>query len=270
MPESIHIGTSGWSYDDWVGPFYPAGVRKSDYLEHYSRAFQVVEVDSTYYRPPSVGQVRAWADRTPAGFKFALKAPGLITREKALLDCEAEMQGLVDALAPLGSKLICVLLQFSYFNRSAFASVRPFLERLSAFLARFAGAVPLAVEIRNKNWLTRDYFELLRSHAAAAALVEHAWLPPLNQVAANLDVVTAPFSYVRLIGDREEIERVTTTWEKPVIDREADLARVASAIRTIAARVPVYTFVNNHYAGHGPDTCRRLRERLDAASDASA
>ena len=263
MSQVVHIGTSGWSYADWVGPFYPAGTPPGDYLARYAQHFDVVEVDSTYYRPPGRQMVQNWAGRTPAHFRFALKAPGEITHKKVLHDCDAEMEVLLEALEPLRAKTLCVLWQFGYFNRKAFASATPFFEQLAAFLVQYAGRTPLAVEIRNKQWLSADYFDLLRRHGAAAALVEHSWLPRIDRLIEEHDVITAPFSYCRLIGDRKGIEQVTETWDRPVVDRTEDLTRVAAALRRIAQRVPVYTFANNHYAGHGPDTCRRLRELID-------
>jgi uncharacterized protein YecE (DUF72 family) len=264
MAAAIRIGTSGWSYDAWLGPFYPAGTDPGDYLKYYASQFDVVEVDSTFYRPPSRRMVEGWAARTPAGFGFAVKAPREITHDKVLADCDAAMNGLLDALSPLGSHLRCLLLQFGYFNRAAFASRRPFFDRLEPFLARYSGRVPLACEIRNKGWLTKDYFDLLRGHGVAAALVEHAWLPPIDQLIRTQNVVTGPLSCIRLIGDRGGIERVTTTWDKPVIDRSADLRRITAALRQIAASAEVLVFINNHYAGHGPATCRQLRSALDA------
>jgi uncharacterized protein YecE (DUF72 family) len=259
MSAAIRIGTSGWSYDDWVGPFYPAGTASGDYLGCYAERFDIVEVDSTFYRPPSDRMVRGWAERTPAGFAFALKMPRVITHDKVLVDCEAEMEALLASLEPLGAKLKSVLLQFGYFNRAAFAGPKPFYDRLTGFFDQFAKRVPLACEIRNKNWLTADYFGLLRRHNVAAALVEHAWLPPIGELIEKQDVVTGPYSYVRLIGDRDGIEKITTTWEKPVADRSADLRRVAQALRQIAQRAEVIVFVNNHYAGHGPASCRELQ-----------
>jgi uncharacterized protein YecE (DUF72 family) len=265
MSASIHIGTSGWSYDDWVGPFYPDGTGKSDYLVHYATAFDAVEVDSTFYRTPGQRMVQGWADKTPAGFRFALKVPQVITHEKMLADCEREMDQFVGALAPLGDKLRCVLLQFGYFNKQKFSSAAPFFKRLDAFLHRHASQVPIACEIRNKNWLGSDYFELLRGHAVAAALVEHAWLPRIDQLVDGFDVVTGPFSYVRLIGDRQGIEEITRSWGEVVIDRSKDLARVAGALRKIASRAELLVFINNHYAGHGPATCRELVRVLNEA-----
>ena len=262
MSGAIRIGTSGWSYEDWVGPFYPAGTDSGDFLPHYAAQFDTVEVDSTFYRPPSRRMVQGWTGRTPEHFAFALKVPNTITHEKVLLDCDADMENLLTAALPLGPKLKCLLLQFGYFNRSAFAGPGPFFDRLTAFLIRFAARAPLACEIRNKNWLTKDYFELLRAHHTSAALVEHAWLPPIDELAQRFNVVTGPYAYVRLIGDRDGIEKTTKTWEKVVIDRSADLARVADALRQIAARADVFVFVNNHYSGHAPVTCRALRTAL--------
>jgi uncharacterized protein YecE (DUF72 family) len=256
MNDPIRVGTSGWSYDDWVGPFYPQGTAKRDYLAAYAEQFDVVEVDSTFYRPPSVRMVDGWAAHTPPGFRFALKAPREITHERVLVDCEPAMEGLLTALKPLGEKTLGLLLQFGYFNRSAFGSAGPFFARLDGFLKEFAPRVPMAVEIRNKNWLTADYFELLRAHHVAAALVEQSWLPPIDQLIEQHDVVTGPFAYVRLIGDREAVEKTTQTWEKTVVDRSADLRRIARALRQVAERTKVVVFANNHYAGHGPATCR--------------
>ncbi len=262
MSHAIRVGTSGWSYDDWVGPFYPQGAGKRDYLAHYASRFDVVEVDSTYYAVPRLSTVQGWADRTPEHFRFALKMPGEITHKRVLVDCEGVMEQFVAVLEPLREKLICVLLQFGYFNRKAFATAGPFFDRLRSFLERYAGQLPLACEIRNKHWLSGDYFDLLRAHNVSSALVEHAWLPPLDRVMETHDVVTGPLAYVRLIGDRRGIEEITTTWEKPVVDRDRDLERVSFALRRIAERVEVVTFVNNHYAGHGPDTVGQLERCL--------
>jgi uncharacterized protein YecE (DUF72 family) len=263
MHDNLRIGTSGWSYDDWVGPFYPDGTAKGDYLREYARHFDTVEVDSTFYRPPSERMVAGWAAKTPAEFRFALKVPQAITHEQVLVDCERDMADFIARLAPLGPRLRCVLLQFGYFNRRAFSAAGPFFERLDRFLATFAPQVPLACEIRNKQWLTRDYFDLLRGHNVAAALVEHAWLPPIDRLVADHDVVTGPFAYVRLIGDRKGIEEITKSWDKVVVDRSRDVGRVARALREIARSAETLVYVNNHYAGHGPATCRALHDALE-------
>ncbi len=106
-PPSIRIGTCGWSYKDWVGPFYPTGLAPADYLPYYAERFPVVEVDSTFYRSPSKKMVQAWREKTPEGFSFSLKVPQTITHEKVLVDCAGEVEEFVSAARLLGDKLLC-------------------------------------------------------------------------------------------------------------------------------------------------------------------
>jgi uncharacterized protein YecE (DUF72 family) len=262
---NVRIGTSGWSYADWVGPFYTPGTNPGGYLQFYSRHFDIVEVDSTYYRVPPREMVARWAEQTPDGFQFVPKVPGMITHEKVLLDCEKDWREFTSALEPLGEKLHGVLLQFGYFNRKAFAGPREFVRRLETFLGMATGRTPIAVEIRNKHWLRGEYFDLLREHNASVALADHVWMPPIEQVLDTQDVRTGDSVYLRLIGDRKGIEEVTTAWDRVVVDRTERLRALAQRIRQIARRVPVVVFANNHYAGYAPATCRELRELVDTA-----
>ncbi len=264
VPEHpILIGCSGWSYPDWEGPFYPAGMAAGDYLEWYADRFPIVEVDSTFYRPPTPRMVRGWRDRTPEGFLFALKVPQVITHQKQLRDCAEEVDGFVSSIEPLGSKLYCALLQMGYFNRGAFRSLDDFLPVLDAFLATWPrGRVPLAVEVRNPRWVGPQLAEVLRDHDTALTLTAQTWMPTPAQVLERIDPVTGPLAFVRLLGDREAIEKITTTWDKTVVDKSESLAETAHVIRTLARRVPVAVFANNHYAGHSPATARDLRALL--------
>jgi uncharacterized protein YecE (DUF72 family) len=259
----VLIGCSGWSYSDWEGVFYPEGMGAGDYLEWYADRFPIVEVDSTFYRPPTARMVRAWRDRTPRDFRFAPKVPKVITHEKQLRDCAEEVEGFVTSLLPLGEKIFCSLLQMGYFNRGAFGSLDEFLEVLDAFLAGWPHRqVPLAVEIRNPRWVGPELAQVLRTHDTALALTEQKWMPTPAQVAGRIDPITGPFAFVRLIGDREAIEKIATTWDKVVVDRSAELAEAARVIEGLARRVPVAVFANNHYAGHSPATARDLRRLL--------
>jgi uncharacterized protein YecE (DUF72 family) len=234
-----------------------------EYLEWYADRFDTVEVDSTFYRPPTPGMVRRWTQRTPAGFGFALKVPQVITHQKQLQDCAEEVEGFVSSIIPLGDKLVCSLLQMGYFNRGAFSSLDAFLPVLDDFLAAWPhNRVPLAVEIRNPRWVCEAFTDVLRKHNAALTLTDQKWMPSPAQVADRLDPVTGPLSFVRLIGDREGIEKVATTWDKVVVDRSERLAETAGVVSKLAERVPVLTFINNHYAGHAPETARQLRGLL--------
>lgn len=254
----VQIGTCGWSYKDWSGVFYPEELSPSDYLSAYAERYSIVEVDSTFYRSPSPNAVRQWRERTPDGFGFSLKVPQVITHEKVLVDCRDELRTFLSAVRGLGDKLRCCLLQFGYFNRARFFALKDFLSRLEPFLAAWPDDVPVAVEVRNKTWMTAALGDCLRRHNAVWVLPDQAWMPPPLSVARTVDVVTGPFAYVRLLGEREAVDAETARLDHIVVDRSAQIEADAQLIRLLSERVPVLVFVNNHFAGYAPETARQL------------
>ncbi|MBS1260858.1 MAG: hypothetical protein MAG453_00174 [Calditrichaeota bacterium] len=268
----VWFGTSSFSEKDWVGPFYPEGTQPREFLPYYATRFRTVEVDSTYYAIPRASTVDGWNERTPDGFLFAAKFPKSIVHggEQAkpdpdkLLDSGAtypDRDRFLARISRLGRKLGPLVIQFPYFNKKTFASAGPFYERLARFLADLPRDVhdTYAVEIRNRRWLTGDYFAILREHRAAPVLVDQAWMPHGDEIAERHDPLTVDWAYIRLLGDRKKIEEVTTNWNREVVDHAASLTRWANLLRqmrTRASRILVYA--NNHYAGHAPATIRRL------------
>jgi uncharacterized protein YecE (DUF72 family) len=259
----ILIGTSGWSYPEWDGAFYPPGMDPADYLSWYADRFPIVEVDSTFYRVPTRRMVQGWRNHTPPGFRFALKVPQVITHKKQLHDCEREVEDLVGAIGPLGEKLSCALLQLGYFNREQFPSLDAFLEVLDPFLGSWPHeAVPLALETRNPRWVGPELAGVLRRHQTALTLTLQKWMPHPSEILSRIDAVTGPLSYIRLIGNREATEKLTTTLNRIVLDKSEELAECARSMEELARRVPVIAFTNNHYAGYAPETGRDLQRRL--------
>src|SRR5262249_13876673 len=169
----------------------------------------------------------------------------------------------LSAVRLLGDKLLSCCLQFGYFNKKAFPSLDAFLERLDPFLAAWPDDVPLAVEIRNKNWLTAQFADCLRSHQASWVLSDQAWMPSPLYIVRKLDAATGRVGYVRLLGDRNEVDRLTKTLDHIVVDRQDQIHADAEAIKLLAKRVPVLAFVNNHFAGYAPETLRQLAEALE-------
>lgn len=257
----LRIGTSSWSAESWVGPFYPPGTRPADFLRLYAEHYSTVEVDSTYYRVPSAAMVRNWYARTPAEFVFAAKFPGAITHEKVLSGCEEETQEFLGVMDLLGEKLGPLLLQFPYFNRQAFAGPQDFIDRLERFLDALPPGRHYAVEIRNRQWLGESLLARLRQRGVALALADQAWMPRIGELAAKFDVLTAGFSYIRLIGDRQGIEKMTKSWDKLVVDREAETQTWVSYVRQFLHRgAVVYLYVNNHWAGFAPGSIALFRD----------
>jgi uncharacterized protein YecE (DUF72 family) len=251
----LYIGTSSWSFDNWRGTIYPAEAKSPDFLSFYAQRFAAVEIDMTFYRIPTPAMVEAWYHKTPAHFRFAAKVPQLITHEKALRDCRAELRQFTEVMGLLGEKLGPLLFQFPYFPKRDFSRPQAFLDRLEAVLEQLPQGPRFAVEIRNRWWITPRLLDLLRTHRVAFALTDHPWMPPIQELIRQHDVVTADFSYIRWLGDRQAIETITHTWDRLVVDRRQDTEMWVAVIRQLLARhLAVYGFYNNHYAGHSPSS----------------
>lgn len=258
---NLHLGTSSWSSEDWVGSFYPPGTPPAGFLPEYAKHFDTVEVDSTFYRSPSASMVKNWRARTPAGFVFAAKFPQVITHEKVLEDCSAEVKEFLGAVDLLGEKLGPLLLQFPYFNRQAFARPEDFFARLAPFLDKLPGGYSFAVEVRNKAWIKESLLDLLRKRKIALALIDHPWMTPVQQLMSTLDLVTADFTYIRWLGDRKGIEEKTKHWDRLLIGREREMEMWIPEIRRLLARrINVYAYFNNHYAGFAPGSIALFHE----------
>jgi len=248
--------------------FYPPGTPPANFLGEYAKHFDTVEVDSTFYRAPSASMVRNWRARTPPGFIFAAKFPRAITHEKVLRDCAAEVKEFLETMELLDDKLGPLLLQFPYFNKQAFARSEDFLARLGPFLEQLPEGHKYCVEIRNKYWINPAFLDLLRKRQVALALIDHPWMPLINQLTAKHEVVTADFTYIRWLGDRKGIEEKTQHWDRIIIDREEEMEMWIPAVRQLLKRgISIMGYFNNHYAGFAPGSIelfRKIWERMDS------
>jgi uncharacterized protein YecE (DUF72 family) len=256
----IRLGTSSFTADGWQGAFYPKGMKSADYLSHYSTRFDTVEVDSTFYRCPSMEAVKNWAFKTPPGFIFSLKIPRVITHEKILVGCDAEFEEFLNTAAILGDKLGPMVFQFPFFDTEIFDNPVQFLSRLKAFFKRLPKGHKFALEIRNKGWLNVRFADMLRQHNVALVLQDQSWMPGPNELFEKLDPITADFTYVRWLGDRKGIETQTKVWNRTIVDRTADLHSWVEVCLKIQRRgVTQYIYANNHYSGFAPATVELFR-----------
>jgi uncharacterized protein YecE (DUF72 family) len=180
----FRIGTSAFTAAGWETAFYPAVMKPADYLTYYATTFDTVEVDSTFYRTPSAATVKDWERKTPTGFILAAKIPQTITHEKILQNCDEDLKHFLETMDLMGDKLGPLLFQFGYFNKSAFKSGKEFPARLEPFLKKLPKGYRFAVEIRNKQWLTAEFFDLLREYKVAYALIDQrtaSWRADLTQ-----------------------------------------------------------------------------------------
>jgi uncharacterized protein YecE (DUF72 family) len=244
----IHIGTMGWSYADWVGPFFSSNARPATYLAEYARHFDCVELDTTFYAVPRASAVRGWMENTPPGFRFAAKLPKEITHEQHLHDSAPVLHRFLDAMSPLGEKLGPVLIQLP----PDFHATDDNRDALREFVDLLPEEYNFAAEFRHRSWLTGDTLDLLRQRGVAWTIIDMYYMPK------KLDI-TSDFTYVRLLGDRRKIQQV----DHIQIDRTPDLQTWADTFGRVSNEVAnTWVFINNHYAGHSPQNVRQLRTML--------
>src|SRR6266446_503480 len=251
----IFLGTSAFTANGWEGSFYPPGMKSRDFLSYYATQFGAVEVDSTFYGCPSANTVNNWSARTPDDFIFSVKIPQTITHEKALVDCDSELEEFVKTMDILGPKLGPMVFQFPLFDRWKFPKQDHFLAVLAPFLKKLPTDHKSVIEIRNKAWLDARFADVLREHNVALALTDTSFMPRPWEMKEKFDLITADFAYVRWLGDRHGIEKVTKTWDKTVVDRTSDLKGWVDVLKEMVSNskvLKIFAFSNNHYAGHGP------------------
>lgn len=239
----LHVGTMGWSYNFWVGKLYPEGTAPKDFLTEYSKQFNTVEVDSTFYRIPSKDTVIKWKEQTPADFLFSAKFPQVITHVKMLQNCEREVSVFIERISQLQSKLGPLLLQFPYgFKPEHFHLLRDFLPTLPK-------GYRFVVEVRNRKLLEESFYSLLRENNVALALVDTPFMP-------DTEVLTADFAYVRWEGDRRKVKGVLGEVE---VDRTDSIKRWAERIKKFSeVQMDIFGYFSKYYSGYPPDDVKQL------------
>lgn len=272
-PESpihaLHVGTAGWSYPDWVGPFYPDGTKREGMFAHYTQRYTAVELDSSFYGVPRATAIASWRDRAPTGFLLCPKFPKEISHDSFLEGCEAVHETFCARFAELGEHLGPMLLQFPYFRKASGVDVSELMRRLEPFLKRHREMTRarLVVEVRNKAFLIDDFRALLESHDAVLAAIDHPWMPDPEEILTHdsAEAGARRFSYLRMLGDRKGIERVTKKWTREVLDPSWRVSIWVRWILSMRTRGDVFVFVNNHYAGFAPATVERIERGLAAS-----
>jgi uncharacterized protein YecE (DUF72 family) len=241
---TVHVGTSGWSYDHWEGVLYPPGTPLRARLEHYVARFQTVEVNSTYYRWPRDATFVGWHRRLPPGFLLTVKAPRGLTHGARLYAPERWVQRIAGALTRLGPTLGVLLVQLP----PALPYDHP---RLAYFLQQVPSWLRVALEFRHPSWHREEVFALLADHGAAYCVMSGAGLPCVLRA-------TAPFVYVRLHGpDPHHLYAGSYS--------EDDLRWWASRVREWEGQGrDVYAYFNNDGEGNAVRNAETLRHLLGA------
>ena len=192
----IYIGTAGYSYKDWIGPFYPEGTKDNLMLDYYAANFNFVEVNSSYYHMPGSRLFESINRKTPEDFKFAVKLFGGFTHERNVGTTEAEQ--FKYALGPIieSGKLACLLAQFPYSFHCTVGNVK-YLKKLGEMFRGFE----INVEFRNQEWIKDKVFDMLKESGLGFVCVDE---PGIKGLIKNVIVVTSKTAYLRLHGRNAE------------------------------------------------------------------
>jgi uncharacterized protein YecE (DUF72 family) len=207
----IRVGTSGFSYTEWRGSFYPEDLSSKKYLGYYAEHFSTTEINNTFYRLPTPKLTEGWYDGVGPGFVFTLKLSQKITHIKRLKEVDSEMEFFLKAAVGLKEKLGPILVQLP-------PNYKKNTEVLAKFLGRYSKGNKLAFEFRHESWFEDDVYQLLKEHDTAFGIVESekedAKEPPLE--------VTGQFVYMRLRkGDytKAELEK----WAQWILSQTVDV-----------------------------------------------
>ncbi len=271
----IKVGTSSWSSQDWCGSFYPESTPPGEMIAIYASKLETVEIDATWHRMPTRTMVDAWKAKTPESFIFSAKVPKIISHDKYLEDCGSELNEFVNVMSRLEGRLGPMILQFPYVAKGKdaqeYATGADFIARLK----RFAGLLPRefqwGIEIRNSKWIGPELLDLLQGHLISLVFIDYYTMDPLPKLARKPEVFTAPFVYIRFLGNHKDMDaavqrareegRRKRDWESILVDRTGQMKPWIPPIRDLVKKkVPVYVYFNNHYAGYAPGSIDLFRE----------
>jgi uncharacterized protein YecE (DUF72 family) len=227
----LSVGTSGFSYAGWKGPFYPADLAAPEMLAYYAGRLPAVEINNTFYRMPRRSVLEAWGAQVPEHFRFAVKATQRITHRKRLADVAEETRYLLDVTRALGDRLGVLLFQLP-------PNLKLDLERLDRFLELLPAGTRAALEFRHASWLDPRVLERLRARECAWVVAEQE-----EDTAADL-LITASWTYLRLRRPSYEHEALAA-WATRLLAR--DLAEA-------------FVFFKHEDAGTGPRLAQEFLE----------
>lgn len=252
----IRVGTSGYSFKDWRGTFYPENLRAADMLRYYAEHFNVVEVNSTYYRIPPVRTFQRMAEKTPDGFEFTVKAHSDITHSRE--NVRESARALQESVQPLieEGKFGAFLAQFPYSFKFSSENMGYLAE-----VSRIFEGYPLVVEFRHRSWVRDDVFEFLRENGIGYCCVDE---PRLRGLVPPVTLTTGEIGYVRFHG-----RNAAKWWEGGSSERydylysEEELIEWRPKIEKLAREAnKTYLFFNNCHNGQAAINAQMMLDIL--------
>lgn len=287
MNKKLRIGTCSWKYDSWKGIVYSEN-ENINYLQEYSQHYDTVEIDQWFWSLfsntkvvlPQKSVVLEYQKTVPKDFKFTIKVPNSITlthfynknkseelvKNPYFLSNELFIEFL-ESIEAIKTQVGCLMFQFEYLNKQKMASLNHFMEMFRAFHTKLPKNIPaIGIEIRNPNYLSKNYFQFLNSLNIYHVFLQGYYMPSIIELYKNYSTFIKELTVIRLHGeDRQGIEKISgSNWSKIYIDRKAELNKVVDLLKELASKkVDVYLNINNHYEGSAPLTIERIKKFLE-------
>jgi len=241
------IGCSGWNYSAWLGHFYPPNLEAGKFLPYYSKVFDTVEIDSSFYRTPNVFMTGKWSRSTPDNFRFTAKLPKSLTHDRRLAEPEKDLPYWFKSFEPLKQKIASFLIQLP-----PSLSMKEGFKKLQYLLGELDYSYRYAIEFRHKSWFNDEVYRLLKEHKICFvwSVLEDLLIPAET---------TTDFIYLRFIGDRSIDEKDFGIIKK---DRTKETRLWAGKVKK-AGDIPLAIIAaNNHFAGFGAATANTFRKMV--------
>lgn len=234
----LYIGTSGWCYNNWVGNFYPRDLNKNKWLKYYSKYFNTVEINSSFYHLTRKETFNNWALQTPDNFVFVVKASRYITHIKKLVDCSEPFKKLLDSALGLGNKLGLFLFQLP-------PNLKKNIIKLEDFFKIILKNYRYVFEFRNESWFCDEVYNLLNEFGAGIAISSSPSFP-------YHEIITGNLCYIRMHGSEQLYSSSYS---------EKELQKLSALIgKNLKKNINTYVYFNNDAFGYAIENARKLVE----------
>lgn len=281
---TIRFGTCSWKYESWKGIIYPE-IEKFDYLKEYSKHFNTVEIDQWFwslFAPlkvvlPQKKIVAEYNNSVPKDFLFTIKVPNSLTlthfyrknkseeliKNPHFLSVDLYKQ-FIESIKPLHNQIGCLIFQFEYLNKEKMSSQSLFQNFIYDFFIKVSDVqLPIGIEIRNPNYLNKNFFELLEQLKIIPVLLEGYFMPSSIETCNKFKDDLNGTVVFRLHGpDRTGIEKLSNeNWNQIYIDRTKELEKLSELFADLLNRkLDLFINVNNHFEGSAPITIQKLKK----------
>ena len=247
----ISIGCAGWDYKDWIGPFYPKLLESQNRLVFYTKFFNIIEINTTFYSLPKLSVVQNWSEQVPADFKFTVKVWREITHNSKDANIEDSISQFFYRLSPLKEAVFAYLLQFPPW----FKYNKKHIHQLKYLISKLPTENKYVIELRDNSWFNEDLLSEVIERSTVILGVTYMpgikayYMPKQNTY------------YIRLIGDRE-----LTVFDRIQRDQKENIRNLVNNLNTLKESPNIYEIfiiVNNHFQGNAPESVNLLKKRLN-------